>query len=253
MNELRWIILGIGILIIVAIYLWESWKQKRQLRERVDSFTGPGSDSYTNLRISPRKEKHGEKELDLSAAADAFNSYLKKSRNSTDTEEIPETAGENAGEPAGPDDTGMEEENRQAGAVQGETIIVIYIVAAAGSVFSGSDIQNALQEADLHFGDMQIFHYRGQGDEFRQRALFSVANIHEPGTFDIDHMASMETDGLAIFMCLPAPIGGDIAFEIMLDTARVLASRLDGELRNEKHAVLDVDVVNRLRQTASQY
>ncbi len=177
----------------------------------------------------------------------------KKSRDRKTPEKIREPVTENTGEAVVTRETGVKKENRQTDAVQGETIIVIYIVAADGEAFSGEAIQNALLEADLQFGDMQIFHYRGQGDEFRQRALFSVANIHEPGTFDMDNMASMTTNGLAMFMCLPAPIGGDIAFEIMLDCARDLAGRLGGELCNEKHAVLDSDAVNRLRQTASQY
>lgn len=245
MSELRWIILGIGILIIAAIYFWESWKHKRELRSRVDNFPGTTADSYDDIHISPRKEVRKEKEIDLSAAAAAFNSYLKKSRGKEDVAGSP---AEETREPGSREEVTVEEE-----AVKDETIVVIYIVSSTASGFSGVDIQSALEEAGLQFGDMQIFHYRGAGEEFEQRALFSVANIHEPGTFEIDNMAAMTTDGLAMFMCLPAPIGGDIAFEMMLDCARNLADRLGGELRDKQHKLLDNDGINQLRQLAGKY
>lgn len=255
MNELRWILLGIGILVIAAIYFWESWKQKRELRSRIDSYPAPPGD-YPDIHISPKKEKHREKELDLSSAAAAFNSYLRKLRD----DKLPDTTADVALQDAGGNgQTGVvEKRDGEEGGVHtaapgDEKIIVIYIVAGAASALDGNALQTALEDAGLEYGDMKIFHYRGEGDEFKQRTLFSVANIHEPGTFDIDNMATMNTDGLAMFMCLPAPVGGDIAFEIMLDCARRLADQLGAELRNEKHEVLDIDGINQLRQLASQY
>ena len=251
MSELRWIILGIGVLVIAAIYFRESWKQKRELRSRIDSIPGAGGDGYSDIHISPKKEKRREKELDLSSAAAAFNSYLRKSRNNDTSGTVPETMPD---EVDSNDDlsTVDEKHDNHGTARQDERIIVFYIVAGDAG-FTGTELLAALQDAGLRYGDMKIFHYRGQGDEFKQRALFSVANIHEPGTFDIENMATITTDGLAMFMCLPAPIGGDIAFEIMLDCARRLASQLDAGLQNDKHEVLDIDGINQLRQVAGQY
>lgn len=54
-------------------------------------------------------------------------------------------------------------------------------------------------------------------------------------------------------MCLPAEIGGDIAFEIMLDTANNLAHQLGGELQGIDHQPLDNESLNTMRETAGQF
>ena len=105
----------------------------------------------------------------------------------------------------------------------------------------------------MQFGAMDIFHHYGPDKNYSSRALFSLANIHEPGTFDMENLETFSTDGLAMFMCLPAEIGGDIAMEIMLDTAQNISYLMDGELRGSDREILTTDSINELRETAGQY
>jgi len=248
MNELRWILLGLGVLVIAGIYFWESTKHKRNLRSRVENYSSLDNDSFPNIRMNPKKEKN----IDISGALATFNSYLKQSRKSSSGKNMDRAinkAGLNDGNYLN-GDTGNEsaqEKTRQ------QEIMVIYITAESGSLLSGPDILHALESADMQFGDMNIFHYHGPDKNHATRALFSLANIHEPGSFDIDNMDRFSSNGLVLFMCLPADIGGDIAFEIMLDTAHNLAYILGGELRGADRKILDTEKLNKMRETASRY
>jgi cell division protein ZipA len=250
MNELRWILLGIGVLVIAGIYFWESTKQKRNLRSRVENYSPPDKDSISNIRINPKKERN----IDISGALATFNSYLKQSRKSTAEKDVgldtipAETDAEDydfLNDAAG--DQPTRGKNKQ------QEIMVIYITAESSPGFNGPDILHALESADMQFGDMNIFHYHGPDKNHATRALFSLANIHEPGSFDIDNMDRFSTNGLALFMCLPADIGGDIAFELMLDTAHNLAYLLGGELRDADRKILDTEKLNKMREIASRY
>ena len=234
MNELRWILLGIGVLIIVGIYLHAVIKQKRNIRARVEKYPGFNHEGIASLNINPKKEKN----IDISSALETFNSYIRQAKIvSTD---VPKS------------DTSVPDEfPRHAGSEQ--QIMVLYIKASSVPRFYGIDILEAMNISEMEYGDMKIFHYRGPDKKHSSRALFSIANIHEPGTFDLDTMDSFVTDGLAIFMCLPAEIGGDIAFEIMLDTASNLAHQLGGELQGPDHQLLDNEGLNKMRETASQF
>jgi cell division protein ZipA len=250
MNELRWILLGLGVLVIAGIYFWESTKQKRNLRSRIENYPSTDKDSLSNIRINPKKERN----IDISGALATFNSYLKQSRKSTtdtdmDTDAVLSETGTEEydflDDEAG--DQPVQEKNKQ------QEIMVIYVTAESSPEFKGQDILHALESADMQFGDMDIFHYHGPDKNHATRALFSLANIHEPGSFDIDNMNRFSTNGLALFMCLPADIGGDIAFEIMLDTAHNLAYLLGGELRGSDRKILDTEKLNKIREIAGRY
>lgn len=251
MNELRWILLGIGVLVIAGIYFWESARQKRNLRSRVENYPAPDKESLANIRINPGKEKN----IDISGALATFNSYLKQSRKSSPgngPDPVPPATVTDADNEAFPGGAGAGSEPVQ-GKNRQQEIMVIYITAEPGSVFKGPDILQALESADMHFGEMKIFHYHGPDKNHASRALFSLANIHEPGSFDTDKMDGFTTNGLAMFMCLPAEIGGDIAFEIMLDTAHNLSYLLGGELRGSDRRILDTEKLNRMREIAARF
>ena len=250
MSELRWILLGIGVLVIAGIYFWESTKQKRNLRSRIENYSSTDKDSLSNIRINPKKERN----IDISGALATFNSYLKQSRKSSDDKDIDLDTITTETDVV---DSDFLNDDAESPPVQGnnkqQEIMVIYITTESSPEFKGADILHALESADMQFGDMNIFHYHGPDKNHATRALFSLANIHEPGSFDINNMGRFSTNGLALFMCLPADIGGDIAFEIMLDTAHNLAYLLGGELRGADRKILDTEKLNKLREIASLY
>lgn len=116
-------------------------------------------------------------------------------------------------------------------------ILQLLVVCRDGRRFRGPDVVNAVTRSGLVLGDMDIFHCMAaseQGDE----AMFSVANLVEPGSFNMNFIDHFETPGLVLFMTLPGPVDGRSAFNRMLATARQLATALHGDVRDQSRSVL---------------
>lgn len=134
---------------------------------------------------------------------------------------------------------------------QSELIIPIYIVARRE--FEGSDIFPVLGELGLRYGEMKIFHHYGMGEIKIKKPIFSLANMMEPGTFDPDSTEEFSTPGLVLFMRLPGPFGGRVAFELMLNTGQKIAEILEGNLEDEHHRSLTQQVIQTLRERIAHF
>ncbi|MDO8825300.1 cell division protein ZipA C-terminal FtsZ-binding domain-containing protein [Methylophaga sp.] len=113
-----------------------------------------------------------------------------------------------------------------------EMVVALTIMAPESQMFTGRAIKSALDQQEMHFGDMQIYHRYTVNN--RRQTLFSVANILDPGTLLPDQMIAMKTPGLLMFARLPGPVNGLTVFDSMLDTAHQLTAYLGGILCDEK-------------------
>jgi cell division protein ZipA len=75
----------------------------------------------------------------------------------------------------------------------------------------------------------------------------------EPGTFDPKGREYFTTPGLAFFMQLPGPLGGRVAFELMLNTAQRVADVLEGSLLDEREQLLTTEATAELRDRIAQF
>lgn len=116
-------------------------------------------------------------------------------------------------------------------------VIMLNVVARSPAGFKGEDILHILLACDLRFGDMSFFH-RHEQEKGRGAIQFSVANMMQPGIFDIDNMAKMNTPGLVFFLTLPGPDDMIQAFEYMLETAQAVARNLGGDVLDESRSAL---------------
>jgi len=117
-----------------------------------------------------------------------------------------------------------------------QDLIICHTILNKGEFFSGQQVFNALENAGLSYGEMNVFHYPGD-EKTETFALFSVANIVEPGTFDPDNIQAMSTPGLSLFLRLPT--GGNYqAYEKFIRVANVIAHELNGELCDESRSKL---------------
>lgn len=85
------------------------------------------------------------------------------------------------------------------------------------------------------------------------RPIFSVASLKEPGTFDIEAMPATLYPGVALFAVLPGPVPAADAFDEMIFTARALATHLNGSLADERGAPLTALRVGKLREEALDF
>ncbi len=218
MDNLRILLMILGILIIAGIYLWgvgfDHRKAARKLNKRQNK--NRQEPVLETPVIKPREE-----EIDYTDVFRRQGGLLRD-----EDADLPDEAQQNT---------------KKTG------VVVLYVTSPSGFSFSGAMIRDALYAAGMTYGEMQIFHHHGVGQSVTKESIFSVANMLEPGTFDLKNMDELQTDGLVMFMEIPAPIDSAVAFEHMLSTAQRLADVLKGHVRDERREHLKADAIELLR------
>ena len=81
-----------------------------------------------------------------------------------------------------------------------------------------------------------------------EKVLFSAANIREPGIFDLSAMENFTTEGIAFFMQVHSGVYALWAFELMVESARILADSLDGTVCDTTRSVLTKQTIGHMRE-----
>ncbi len=127
-----------------------------------------------------------------------------------------------------------------------EMSLAFTVMAKPERYFNGLDIQPVLEQLDMQFGEMQLFH-RYLTAAGQRQVLFSVANVVEPGILSPDEFDILQTPGLLIFAHLPGPLNGLLLFDEILDAANQLAEVLDGVICNEQRQEMGQSDIEAIR------
>ncbi len=133
-----------------------------------------------------------------------------------------------------------------------DDLIVLYITSPAQTLFNGLSLSKAADEVGMVYGHMNVFHHFGPGKLHSGQPLFSLANMYEPGSFDLGRMADLRTKGIVLFMYSPASIEASVVFELFLNTAQRIAELLGGEIRNQHNQLVNHSYIKQLRDKAEQ-
>ncbi|MEP5764504.1 MAG: cell division protein ZipA [Halieaceae bacterium] len=128
-----------------------------------------------------------------------------------------------------------------------QEVLMLHVVAREPAGFPGDDILQVLLAYNLRFGEMDFFH-RHEEAAGRGSIQFSVANMLQPGVFNIDAMSDFSTSGLIFFCSLPGPEDMMGAFEQMLETARGVAEHLGGDVLDESRSATTRQTLEHMRQ-----
>jgi cell division protein ZipA len=131
-------------------------------------------------------------------------------------------------------------------------IIAVRIMPNDGCKFPAEPLILALRGAGLKHGQSGIFHCPDETDP-DDRARYSVANLVEPGSFDLSHLKESEYSGISIFTVLPAPENGIELFDDMLATARRIARDIDGRLVDEQGGTLSLQRERYMREGVIEF
>lgn len=135
----------------------------------------------------------------------------------------------------------------RGGEFEQSEVLVLNVMAKDGRVFAGDDLLHILITSGLKFGDMNIFHKRLSKDN-QGAVIFSVANMLNPGTFDLNNMDEFTTLGISFFLALPTPINNLDAFEQMLDVAQRIRDNLGGDLKDDHRNGMTAQTIEHYRQ-----
>jgi cell division protein ZipA len=264
MNDLRLYMLVIGICIIAGVYFWGTYQSRKQHRH--ETVQQRSSDTtLEGIKISSTPDVN----IDYSSALAGLNQSLSQSRGEqVDTDEGRKVSNDNTlskqrmiiddeatvatGEVLAEQKTDQsvnDEPSPRNTGFSNQQIITLYVIPRANGVIDGLAILNAFEQVDMELGAMGIFHHYGVGEMKMEHALFSVANMIEPGTFNITNMDSFSTRGLAMFMSLPARIDGQVVFELMLNTAHRLAEIFKADVCDESRSLINEQKIESIRNS----
>jgi cell division protein ZipA len=123
-------------------------------------------------------------------------------------------------------------------------LIVQINVMSKERPFSAAQIQNAVAQVDLKYGEMNIYHRETDAGQ----VLFSMASVVEPGTFPKGRDQNFSTPGMTLFTQLPGVRDGLAIYADMLFTAERLSAILDAVLQDERRHKLTKQSIEHTRE-----
>jgi cell division protein ZipA len=135
--------------------------------------------------------------------------------------------------------------------VDSQEVLVIHLVAHKGATVSGADLLKEVVDLGLRYGEMKIFH-RHLNSDGSGAVLFSMANLVNPGTFDLNTMNNINTPGITFFMALDDVEDAVSGFENMLDTTDKLATALSLNIMDESRSSMTRQTIDHYRQRAKK-
>ncbi|WP_373767285.1 cell division protein ZipA [Glaesserella sp.] len=116
-------------------------------------------------------------------------------------------------------------------------IITLYVVAPEGEQFRGDVVIQQLETLGFQYGEYQIFHRHL--DNAASPVLFSVANMMQPGVFDLTQIDKFSTVGLVFFMHLPSAGNDSVNLRLMIRTVESFAQAVGGFVLDDQHQIFD--------------
>jgi FtsZ-interacting cell division protein ZipA len=306
MSELRWILIGFGIVLLAGIYLWgrrgatavgedvalrsrpepsmqpHGFTEVRRepafqrddgeedLPEQVADEAEPPVEDYDDTAVrpvhpsSPRMEARvprGESPRPVRETPPAVN--LEAARplpdfrrgrveptlgNDSITEELPVQAPDSTAVVT-PAPTLSSSESPGARRSPDRRKILSLRLSSAPQKIEGAKLQEMLAAELLVHGRYEIFH-REHSDG---QAIFSIASMVEPGTFDPEKMSETLYPGVTLFAQLPGPVPGMHALNELVACARRLHQGLGGVLQDDRGVPLTVHRIERMKQEVRDF
>lgn len=220
--ELRWVLLGFGILIVLGVYLWG--RGVLRLGAKAPA---------TAARTEPTMESDsGEADADDNEPLDEMEPV------------------EMELEDAESERPSLETTVHKVSINAPEKVVALRLVPR-GEAPSGEETVLALRKSGLEHGRMGIFHRIADRDA--DNPLYSIASLTAPGSFDLTKLNESTVPGLTVFMVLPGRGDPVQRFDSMLETARDLAHELNAEMFDEKGSSWSVQRERFIREEVIRY
>ena len=291
MDNFRWILLGVGILIVAVIYLISRKNRRDFYRE--DDYSSEDLPDISTRNWDELDEGVGEVRIiarnnDYEAAKAGGDPAVNRYDAETD-EDGAELYDEDENDPlfakwpkhvtppgsetragtaevavagaeaAAHGDPGIEAETAQADTAQVDTAqaeaapadTVIVLTVLARE---GSSLSGNSINSVAHANDMvfgDMNIYHRMGAD--NDPVFSLVNMVKPGSFDPATIHDLHTPGISLFLQLPGPADASAAYDDMLQTAYRISEMLEARLCDRNREPLTESVADKYRSIAASF
>jgi len=121
-----------------------------------------------------------------------------------------------------------------------DNIAGVNVIPNSSQGFSEIEIKKIAQEIKMQFGPMDIFHSKND-QAIGCRHMFSMANLFEPGTFQLNPEEQDRAKGLTFFMQIPCVYAPAKTFDKMLEAAGLFSNKLNGTLSDQDNNPLTTE------------
>ena len=247
MDGLRLILLILGVVVVIGVYLFAREQGRKKIRNQARSAGREPVLGMDGQRPSDLDEERlGE---ELARMETALREEGRPVPEAGPREPVIITTSRSRSRPAA---SAREAAGPASPPPVEDKIVTLHVMAPAHSPFRGKDLLRAFELGGLEYGDMNIYHRFITVDGQPRNAWF-LANLVNPGTFDPGQMDGFSTPGVSLFLRLPGPAEGVRALDDMVETARRLASELNGELRDETRSALSRQRIEHLRSEVLEF
>jgi cell division protein ZipA len=252
--ELRWILLGLMLLLLAGIWWW-GMRQSRQAPGNAQLRESPADNTVVPVpAAADDKRDWGVPPFEPLSIRTTDAPALDKPMTSTAIAIEPGPAPSAAppplpSPPAAPAPAPAAAAASSTDAGERQRIVTIRVCAVGETRWPGKDLMAALEQLGLAHGRYQVYH-RNHADG---RSLFCVASLVEPGTFDLARMPEEEFRGVTLFAVLPGPIEPLQTIDALMAAARGLAERLSGMVQDTKGMPFSPQRVAALREDVARF
>lgn len=235
MWDLRWVLAGLGALLLVGVYLVSKGIFRRATDRRNLLRDGRQEPSVDEPMLSQTEDEPTDDDSHVELDVDELEAAVELATQSeVPSREPPKAAKKKPKAPA---------ENAV------ERVIALRLVPKTGDEIFTESAVLALRALGLQHGRYGIFHHLSDRGETR----YSVASLTEPGSFDLTKLANSTIAGLSVFMVLPGPGDPVERFDAMIAAARDLTLTLDAELLDERGSSWSIQRERYIREEIIEY
>lgn len=236
--ELRWVLLGLGLLVVLSVFLEGLLKSRSRPSETSRSepeFWPVEPDAAVSVSESTQLPDGvtvtteagvgapGAPEFDPPSAADS-DEGLDEPQDAPDTAHVVAAT---------------------------ERVVSFRLIPREDEELDAERTVRALREVGLQHGPYDIFHYCE--DRNVPESGFSVANLIEPGSFDLSDLGDSTLPGVTFFLVLPGSRDPVERFDKMVYIARELCQTLDAELFDEVGSSWSIQSERFVREELIEY
>lgn len=234
--ELRIALIVVASIVVIVFYVWYRASSKDYVNNSVTQDDQPFDTDMEDFLTMPERDAKEELPDDLRFEFQGVSKQLRDEKLNARVQAAQLQRHEK--QPSSTDI--LDSDNK-------ELLMIMHVVAKQGAYFTGPMIKKMMTELDLHFGEMGAFHF--SVDRLgKKQSIYCILNMFQPGSFDIQHMAGLETRGLTMVLQLPGPEDCLKSYNIMCEHAQRLATFLNGDLLDQDHNIMTTQAITHYKE-----